>query len=112
MGSRAARVLRGPRQLATTPGTVRYRDVHYVYVLRSAKDGKLYTGYTADLRQRVADHVAGRASSTHDRRPMELIYYEAYLLAADAKAREIFLKSGPGKRFIRKQLRYYFSSLK
>jgi len=63
-------------QLATTSAAVRYRNVHYVYVLRSAKDGKLYTGYTADIRQRVAEHVAGRASSTPDRRPMKLIYDE------------------------------------
>jgi putative endonuclease len=83
--------------------------VHYVYVLRSAKDGNLYTGYTTDLRQRVADHNAGNASSTRDRRPLQLIYYEAYLLPKDAKAREIFLKSGSGKRFIRKQLTHYFS---
>jgi hypothetical protein len=33
---------------------VRYLDVHYVYVLRSLKDGNLYTGYTSDLRKRVA----------------------------------------------------------
>ncbi len=54
--------------------------MHYVYVLRSAKDHNLYTGYTADLRQRVADHNAGEAPSTRDRRPLHLIYYEAYLL--------------------------------
>lgn len=85
--------------------------MHYVYVLRSAKDANLYTGYTTDLRQRVADHVAGKAPSTRDRRPLQLIYYEAYLLAKDAKAREAFLKSGSGKRYIRKQLRHYLSSV-
>ena len=53
--------------------------MHYVFVLRSAKDGNLYTGYTTDLRQRVADHTAGKASSTRDRRPLQLIYYEADL---------------------------------
>jgi len=88
---------------------VPYPDVHYVYVLRSAKDGNLYTGYTTDLRQRLTDHTAGRASCTRDRRPFQLIYYKAYLLAKDAKARELFLKRGSGKRFIRKQLRHYFS---
>ncbi|MGB5367660.1 MAG: hypothetical protein WBM75_18400 [Polyangiales bacterium] len=28
---------------------------------------------------------------------LRVIYYEAYLLAKDAKARERFLKNGPGK---------------
>ena len=86
--------------------------MHYVYVLRSAKDGNLYTGYTTDLRQRVADHTAGKAPSTRNRRPVQLIYYEAYLLPKDAKAREVFLKSGYGKRFIRKQLSHYFAASK
>ena len=86
--------------------------MHYVYVLRSVKDGNLYAGYTTDLRQRFTEHVAGKASATRGRRPLELIYHEAYVLAKDAKARELFLKSGSGKRFIRKQLRYYFSLVK
>jgi len=73
---------------------VRYPSVHYVYVLRSLRDGNLYTGYTTDLRQRVADHTAGKAPSTRDRRPLHLIYYEAYLLPKDAKARERFLSGG------------------
>jgi putative endonuclease len=83
--------------------------VHYVYVLRSLKDRHLYTGYTTDLRQRIASHTAGKAPSTRDRRPLQL---EAYLLAKDARAREVFLKSGTGKRFIRKQLSHYLSSVK
>lgn len=84
-----APVLRAPNQLATTLPAVRYPDVHYVYVLRSSRDGNLYTGYTADLRKRLADHAAGKALSTRNRRPLQLIYYEAYLLPKDAKAREV-----------------------
>ena len=106
---REAPVLRAPKQLATRSPAVRYTDVHYVYVLRSLKDGKLYTGYTTDLRDRVATHNSGNASSTRNRRPLRLIYYEAYLVAQDAKAREQFLKSGSGKRFIRRQLAHYLS---
>ncbi len=86
--------------------------MHYVYILRSAKDDNLYTGYTTDLRQRVVHHTAGKAPATRDRRPLQLIYYEAYLLSSDAKAREVFLKSGSGKRYIRKQMSHYFSASK
>ena len=86
--------------------------MHYVYVLRSVKDGNLYTGYTTDLRQRVADHAAGKARSTRDRRPLHLIYYEAYLLPKDAKARDAILKSGFGKRYIREPMSHYFSASK
>jgi putative endonuclease len=52
---------------------------------------------------------SGDASSTRNRRPLRLIYYEAYLVAQDAKAREQFLKSGSGKRFIRRQLAHCLS---
>ncbi len=31
----------------------------YVYILRSLKDGKLYTGFTSDLRRRVKEHFSG-----------------------------------------------------
>ena len=60
----------------------------YVYVLRSVLDGQLYTGCTRDLRSRVALHNAGKVLSTKDRRPLELIYYEACLKEQDAFRRE------------------------
>jgi putative endonuclease len=79
---------------------------------KSSGDAHLYAGYTSDLRKRVASHVAGQARTTRHRRPLQLIYYEAYLLLKDAKAREVFLKSGSGKRYIRKQMSHYFAASK
>ena len=32
---------------------------YYVYVLRSLRDGQFYTGYSDDLRRRVAEHEKG-----------------------------------------------------
>lgn len=80
----------------------------YVYVLRSRKDGKLYTGLTADVHRRLEQHNAGQVTSTKTRRPLELIYYEAYVSKDDAEGRELFLKSGSGKRYLKKQLANYF----
>ena len=40
---------------------------------------------------------------------MGLIYYEAYLEEEDALGREKFLKSGSGRRFLKKQLRHYLA---
>ena len=85
--------------------------MYYVYVLISGKDGKLYTGSTDDLRRRMSEHNAGHSQSTMNRRPMELIYYEACLKESDARRREKYLKSGNGKRFIRNRLRDYFDDL-
>jgi putative endonuclease len=50
----------------------------YVYVLRSAPDAGLYIGYSANLRQRFAQHVRGDSLATSHRGPWKLIYYEAY----------------------------------
>ena len=44
-----------------------------------------------------------------DRRPLELIYYEACLSQDDATKREKYLKSYHGKMFIRKRLKAYLT---
>ena len=82
--------------------------MYYVYVLHSEADQGLYIGFTGDLAARVQAHNDGRSKSTAGRRPLRLIYYEAYLVEADALGRERFLKSGSGRRFIDKQLHHYF----
>lgn len=82
--------------------------MYYVYVLHSAKDTGLYVGYSADLKKRLRQHRAGTAFATSYRGPWELIYYEAYSERADAEGREQFLKSGSGRRLLRKQLAHYF----
>jgi len=80
---------------------------HYVYILLSLKDYQFYTGTTKNLDRRVKEHVNGRNISTKYRRPLKLIYYEAYLLKEDADAREKYLKTSMGRRVIRKQLANY-----
>ena len=81
----------------------------YVYVLQSELDSGLYIGMTANLRRRFQEHQSGESRSTKGRRPWRLIYYEAYLDEEDAAGREIFLKSGTGRRFLDKQLRNHFA---
>jgi len=80
----------------------------YVYVLRSAFDGQLYTGCTCDLRNRLSLHNTDKVPSTKGRRPLELIYYEACLNEQDAFRREKYLKTTYGKRYIKSRCRNYF----
>jgi len=82
--------------------------MYYVYVLQSQTDHGLYIGFTGNLSKRVVQHNEGESGSTACRRPLKLIYYEAYLLESDALGRERFLKSGSGRRYLDKQLRGYF----
>ena len=83
--------------------------MQYVYVLRSTKDGKWYTGCTEDVRKRFSDHNDGKVPSTKGRGPFELIYYEASLNSEDAFAREKYLKSGMGKRYLKNRLKRFLS---
>jgi putative endonuclease len=66
--------------------------VHFVYIVRCA-DGTLYTGYARDPRQREKVHNDGRgARYTAGRRPVCLVYSEAFASRGDALKREHELK--------------------
>lgn len=78
--------------------------MHYIYILKSAKDGKYYTGFSGDLRKRLKEHNSGNVQSTRSRRPLELIYYEAYKERVQALRREKFLKTTKGKLQLMKQI--------
>lgn len=64
----------------------------YVYILKSDKDGKLYIGCSDNLQRRIKEHNNGIVSSTKYRRPLNLLYYEAYSNENDARNREYALK--------------------
>lgn len=82
--------------------------MYYVYVLQSQSDLGLYIGFSTDLRARLARHQAGDSAATAPRRPVKLIYYEAYCMRQDAEGRERFLKSGAGRRYLAKQCANWF----
>lgn len=65
----------------------------FVYMLRCA-DGSLYTGVTTDLARRMEQHNSTRqgAKYTRYRRPVSLVYCEAFLGRAAAQKREYEIK--------------------
>jgi putative endonuclease len=65
--------------------------MYYVYLLKD-RFGKLYIGYTSNLKKRLQEHAKGKSKYLFLRRPVKLIYYEAYLSKIDAKEREKKLK--------------------
>jgi len=83
--------------------------MYYVYVLKSVKDNKLYIGYTGNLKLRFEQHQRGEVKSTSNRRPLNLIYYEACLNKKDAMNRERYLKTYYGKMYLSKRLKSYFT---
>ena len=82
---------------------------YYVYVLISKLDKNFYVGYAKDLKSRFEQHSKGYASSTKDRRPFELVYYEACRDKRDASHREKYLKTYLGRQFLRNRLKSYLT---
>jgi len=85
--------------------------MYYTYILQSLKNGSLYIGYSSDLKKRVETHNAGKNNATKPFIPYKLIFYEAFLDKSDAKNREIYLKSGYGRKTINKLLKSFLRNL-
>ena len=71
----------------------------YVYILKSLRDGKFYTGCTNNLDRRLKEHNIGKSStpSTVGRGPFKLVYSEVVQTRINARIREKFWKSGQGR---------------
>jgi putative endonuclease len=82
-----------------------------VYVLFSEKDSLLYIGFTTNIDNRLKDHHAGGTTSTKHRRPLKLIFTEFYMFEEDARNREVYFKTSPGKRALNLMLRTTFEKL-
>ena len=79
----------------------------YTYVLQSQKNNKWYIGYTSDLRKRFKQHKEGKSTYTNGRGPYKIIYYETCLNEDDARSRELYLKTGIGRRYLNSRLKRF-----
>ena len=86
-------------------GQNRANFMYYAYVLQSLKDGKLYIGFTKDLKRRMQEHKSGGSVSTKKRLPFRLVFYEAFVSEGDAKRRERYFKTTKGKKALKLILR-------
>lgn len=75
----------------------------YAYILQSTSDeSQFYRGFTTDLRQRLADHNAGRCPHTSGNTPWRLKFYAAFESEELARHFEDYLKSGSGHAFAKR----------
>ena len=64
----------------------------YTYILKCS-DNTLYTGWTTDLKRRLATHNQGKgAKYTRTRLPVTLVYYETFPTKRQALQREAAIK--------------------
>jgi putative endonuclease len=67
--------------------------MYYVYILK-CNDSSYYTGFTNNLERRLVEHQNGmnRSAYTHDKRPVRLVWFEAFNSVHDAIACEKKIK--------------------
>lgn len=86
--------------------------MYYVYVLLSKQNNWFYIGSASDLKVRFLQHNAGLVGSTKMKRPLILIYYEAYLNKKDALVRGKHLKTHQQRDFLKERIKNYLLEIK
>jgi len=72
-----------------------------VYVLKSLKNSKRYISYTSkSIEERLKEHNSGCNKWTRENGPFEIFYTEEFTDKTNAIKRELFLKSGQGRKFL------------
>ena len=88
----------------------------YTYVLncRNSKTGfqRFYVGFTEDLRTRLRSHKTKGSTFTKAFDKVDLVYYEACLSEVDARNRELQLKTGFGRAYIKRRMADYLGELR
>ncbi len=82
--------------------------MYYVYILQSLKDGRTYVGYAENVELRLKQHNFGKVNATKHRRPFKLLFIEKNNTLAEAKSRELYWKSGGGRRKLAKYFKEGF----
>ncbi len=78
---------------------VRALFMYAVYFAQSIRNGKIYVGSTSkDPSVRIKEHNESSNEWSRNNKPLELVYYETFICKEDASKREVFYKSGMGRR--------------
>jgi putative endonuclease len=71
----------------------------YVYILKSVNFDEIYTGFTINLKDRLAQHNRGESKHTSKFAPWTVTSYHAFASESVARKFEAYLKSGSGRAF-------------
>lgn len=81
---------------------------YYTYLLscKNSRTNKtsFYIGITSNLIQRIKDHKSRSTKTTKKFDIIELVYYEASRSKIDARKRELQLKTGFGRGYLKRRL--------
>ncbi|MEK7480806.1 MAG: GIY-YIG nuclease family protein [Patescibacteria group bacterium] len=88
--------------------------MHYTYILlcidyvRGYQEW--YIGSTEDLQKRLRRHKSKNVETTKKFDMVQLVYYEACLNKMDARKRELQLKTGFGRGYVKRRLENYLKA--
>ena len=85
--------------------------MYYFYVLRFKQNGKLYKGFTNNLKRRIEEHQAGHSDFTSKNGTFDLIFYEAYSNKKDAQEAERYFKTGHGREVLKGKLKHTLNEI-
>lgn len=94
---------------ARTPGGIqaggkRFKSMKFtVYVLKD-QNSRFYKGVTGNLSRRLAEHKSRGTKTTRHMTNPEVVYTETFNSFAEARKREVYLKTAAGRRFLKKIL--------
>lgn len=91
-------------------GTREIIYMYFVYLLENKINLRWYIGFSEDLKTRLKQHNAKKGAKFTKTETWKLIYFECYANKKDAIGREKFLKSGSGRKYLKKQLFHYLNS--
>lgn len=74
--------------------------MYQVYILKSTRTGRTYTGYSKNVSQRIKRHNYGDIQSTRAGRPWVLVHKENCKTITEARRQEQYYKSGLGRKKI------------
>ncbi|MFC1727094.1 GIY-YIG nuclease family protein [Patescibacteria group bacterium] len=77
--------------------------MYYAYIIELS-NGRLYTGYSSNLRKRINNHQKGNVNQTRKYRPVKLLFYAAFEQKSLALDFEKYLKTSSGFAFRNKRL--------
>jgi len=78
---------------------------YYIYVLECS-NGSYYIGQTENIEKRWCEHAGGRGADwTRKYPPIALVHWEEYHSRADAAKREKELKTGFGRKWIKREIK-------
>lgn len=88
----------------------------YTYVLlcidKNRKRRKFYIGSTDNLEKRILAHQSKSVKTTKSFDIIELVYYEASLNKTDARKRELQLKTGFGRGYLKRRIENYLKNVR